>query len=325
MENNFKKFNFKGKGGELFLIYLGNIILTILTLGIYSFWGKVRITKFIYNNTECYDEPLNYHATGKEKFLGFLKALAIFAVFGGLMFGLYMGLEKLAGLDPMKAKAVVTVIAYVIILAAIPFIVVGSQRFRLSRSSWKAIRFKFVGTPGTLALIFLKGWILSILTFGIYSPWFFCEVRSFFVNNSHYGNQPFVFTGTGKMLAKTFLVGILLTLVTLGIYAFWFAASLERFTWNNTVFQGKRFECTLRGGDLFGTTIASALLIMFTLGIGFPWAIIMNIRMYLDNLSLEEGIDFAAIKSDYDRAASALSDGLSEASDAMDAVGGMFT
>ena len=64
-------FDFKGKGSDLFFIYIVNILLTIVTLGIYSFWARVNVTKFIYQHIFFKGHSFDYHATGWEKFIGF--------------------------------------------------------------------------------------------------------------------------------------------------------------------------------------------------------------------------------------------------------------
>ncbi len=75
-------FTFTAKGGDFFGIAIKNIFLSILTLGIYWFWGKVEITKYLYNNTRFQNHNFDYHATGKERFIGFLKAVGILLVYG---------------------------------------------------------------------------------------------------------------------------------------------------------------------------------------------------------------------------------------------------
>ncbi|MEX1058239.1 MAG: DUF898 family protein, partial [Natronospirillum sp.] len=42
---------FNGRGGEYFGIWIVNIALTVLTLGIYSAWAKVRNKRYFYGNT----------------------------------------------------------------------------------------------------------------------------------------------------------------------------------------------------------------------------------------------------------------------------------
>ena len=46
-----EQIQFTGKAGEYFAIWIVNVALTILTLGIYSAWAKVRTNQYFYGNT----------------------------------------------------------------------------------------------------------------------------------------------------------------------------------------------------------------------------------------------------------------------------------
>jgi len=70
-------FTFKQENGALFVLFLKTMLLTVVTLGIYSFWGRVNITRYLYNHTSFGSKSFDYHATGKEMFIGFLKGMAI--------------------------------------------------------------------------------------------------------------------------------------------------------------------------------------------------------------------------------------------------------
>ncbi|MCY4396908.1 MAG: DUF898 family protein, partial [Rhodospirillaceae bacterium] len=63
-----------GRSGELFVIFLVNLALSILTLGIYRFWGRTRIRRYVWSQTSLLGEPLEYTGRGIELFLGFLFA-----------------------------------------------------------------------------------------------------------------------------------------------------------------------------------------------------------------------------------------------------------
>ncbi len=319
MENGKNRFSFHGNGGELFGIYLVNIILTIITLGIYRFWAKVKVRKFLYWYTEFMGERFNYHGTGKELFIGFLKALGILIIFILILMGINIGLSRL--FSPQVAAIVYVILLYAAIIAFVPFIIMGRQRYRLSRSSWRNIRFKFSGTRKKFFFMYLKGVLLSIITIGFYAPWFRCKMSKFLVENSRYGNQPFNFSGEGFELFKIYLKGILLSIITIGIYAFWFSANLAKFYWNNISFQDNKFSSDITGGMIFITVLKSLLLIIFTLGLGFPWAYIWNIKMTFGSISYNGDIDFSQIKADLDKGASSLADGIAEATGAFDFTG----
>ena len=60
--------SFGGSGFEYFKIWIVNILLTILTLGLYYPWAKVRKNRYFYGNTSLDERNFEYHATGKQLF-----------------------------------------------------------------------------------------------------------------------------------------------------------------------------------------------------------------------------------------------------------------
>ncbi len=58
--------SFHGSAGTLFGIQLINLLLTIVTLGIYSFWGKTKVRGYLWSQTEFEGDRFAYHGTGKE-------------------------------------------------------------------------------------------------------------------------------------------------------------------------------------------------------------------------------------------------------------------
>lgn len=320
MSDQEQRFSFRGTGGELFGIYIVNIILTGVTLGIYSFWARVKIQKYLYQKTFLLNESFDYHATGKELFIGFLKGAAI--VIGALL--VYVFITWLFTTIMGEAGGVVAgLLLYVAIIGAMPFIMVGSTRFHLSRTSWSKLRFNFSGTPQELQKDFYIGLILTIITLGIYAPWFMVKMRTYFANHSNYGNEPFRLEGAdGAELFKIYIVGFLLTIVTLGIYGSWLQASVIRYFAERTSIQGKRFNSDITGGQIFVTTLITMLMIIFSLGLAFPWAIVKIQKLYLETTSVEAGLDLTRIEGRKDGGASALSDGIGDAADAVGTVFG---
>src|SRR5512140_1794337 len=71
------KFEFTGKGWEYFRIWIVNLLLTILTLGIYSAWAKVRRLQYFYRNTRLADASFDYHGTPKAILKGRIIALGL--------------------------------------------------------------------------------------------------------------------------------------------------------------------------------------------------------------------------------------------------------
>jgi len=72
--------HFHGRGGSLFGIQIVNLFLSLITLGVYSFWGRVKVRNYMMSQTEFAGDRCAYHGTGRELFIGWLKAMAIFGI-----------------------------------------------------------------------------------------------------------------------------------------------------------------------------------------------------------------------------------------------------
>lgn len=88
---------YHGISGELFGIFLDNIVLTVLTLGIYRFWGKTRTRRDTIGHIEAFGDRFEYSGTGGELFFGFLKALLVFVPLILLFIGAVVGITMVFG------------------------------------------------------------------------------------------------------------------------------------------------------------------------------------------------------------------------------------
>ena len=301
--------SYGGKGGKFFVLNLINILLTLCTLGVYYFWAKAKVLKFHWRNTSFMDGPLEYHATGRELFFGFLKGSLIVVPVGvGIWF-----LTKLLNLQEFAV-----LFAYVFFILILPFLAYAKWKFILARTSWRNVRLSFTGRLGECYLIHVKGCVLTGLTLGFYYPWFRASLDNYLIGNTFYGTEQFQYDGKGGELLPKYLLGIFLTFLTCGIYSFWMIADLLRYKWDNTSVQGIRFRNTIKGVDLFLYTFLMYIMVYFSLGIAFPWAIVIFLRMKASRLSMEQTPDLDAIEAAMrDRQASSLGEGLGEAAEAL--------
>ena len=285
-------FRYHAKGGTLFGIWIVNVLLTILTLGVYHFWGKVRVRDYVYSQTEFDGDRLAYHGTGKELFIGFLKVLPILI----LIFNLPDLVLLLTGSETAVLIAALAVIGTAILL--VPIAIAGAQRYRLSRTSWRGIRFSFHGHTRDFLKSYLAGIFFTIITFGFYGPFFDVRVRKFLVHGSRFGNTKFDYDADGWELFGRSILAIVFGILTLGIYGFWYQAFRQRYHWSHTTFAGARFRSTLRGAELLGLWIVNILLLVFTLGLAWPWVEVRNARVHLANLTLTGDLDVGAIEQE---------------------------
>ena len=78
------RFVFHGKGWPFFKICLVNLILSIITLGIYLPWAFVRSRRYIYEHTELNGVRFGYNATGGVFFVSWL-LIGVFMFLGTLV------------------------------------------------------------------------------------------------------------------------------------------------------------------------------------------------------------------------------------------------
>ena len=172
---------------------------------------------------------------------------------------------------------------------------VGARRYRLSRTSWRGIRFSFRGGAKDFIRIFTRGSLLSTMTLSLYYPFFQARKQHFMVSHSYFGRRPFRFDGRGRDLFGAYVVTLLLLLPTLGLYWFWFSAKKTRYFWEHTFFETARFRCSLAGRQLMTFTLTNWLMLIVTLGLAWPWVLVRNTRFVFSYLSIDGPLDVDGI------------------------------
>jgi uncharacterized membrane protein YjgN (DUF898 family) len=297
--------SFHGQGATLFGIHLVNTLLTLVTLGVYYFWAKTRLRRYLLGQTEIEGDRFAYHGTGRELLLGTIKAVLVFGV-PIFLLNVVQNVLDVPGLVKVAAGVIYGSLLFVFF----PVAMVGARRYRLSRTSWRGIRFSFRGRVWELVKIFIIGNFLTGLTFGLYYPYFLVARQTFMVSHAYFGSERFDFVGRGRDLFWPYVVAILLTLPTLGLCWVWYVARKRRYFWDHTSFGTARFACTVTGGALLGLWVVNLLLLVCTLGIAWPWVRVRNIDFAFRNLALVGPLDLARIQQEAQRASS-IGEGLS--------------
>ncbi len=294
------------QGAELFKIWIVNLLLQMVTLGLYYPWGKANQLQYLYGTTIFENDPLQFHGTGKEMFKGFIKAIICLVIIYGLLFLFtYMGFPFIGAL-----------LFLLCFMSVIPLIIHGSYRYRMSRTSWRGIRFGYRGDKKELYGIFLKGFLLTLITFGIYGSWFVISLRNYIISNIRIGNGKFRYNGDGTDFFVLNIVGYLLTLVTLGIYGFWWQKNLFEYYVNNLSLENGeeriQFRSIATGGGFFSLLVGNILMIIFTLGLATPWVIIRTLNFVFNNIVLEGDLDVNKLVQTEDNYNDATSDDLAD-------------
>ena len=200
---------------------------------------------------------------------------------------------------------------YTGLLFLVPVAIVGSRRYRLSRSSWRGIRFSFRGHAKEFIRIFVPGALLAAVTLGLYTPYFENNVRAYLTDHSYFGTRKFNYDGQGSDLFSRYLMAYLLLFPTLGLYWFWFTAWRQRYYWSHTSYESLCFRSDVTGGGLLGLSLGNLALLVLTLGLAWPWVLVRKARYTLDHLSVQGSVDLSAIKQEA-QTASATGEGMAE-------------
>jgi uncharacterized membrane protein YjgN (DUF898 family) len=176
--------------------------------------------------------------------------------------------------------------------------IIGTRRYRLSRTAWRGIRFSFRESWKKFAPIFIKGNFLNFITLGLYSPYYDVRRENFLINNTFVGNQNFDFDGKGEDLFKFFLKAWLLFIPTLGISFFWYHVKRSIYVWDHTTLGGTRFQCYMTFGGYVKVGFINTLLVLFTLGFGISWAQVRSVNYLVNNLTLNGPADFDTLQQE---------------------------
>ena len=290
-----RRLAFYGSGEALFGIHAVNVLLTVLTLGLYALWARVRVQRYLLGHTTFEGDRFAYDGTGEDLFTGWLKAILLFsAPFACLTVG-PVWLEM-----PSAVQTASVLLAAALVTVFAGLATVGSRRYRLARTSWRDIRFSFRGRALAFVKLLLVCWPLTIVTLGLYYPIYATRRQAFLVSHSYLGTQRFDFDGRGGDLVRPFLKALLLTIPTLGLCWWWYAAERQRYFWEHTTVGAARFRYRVGGAALLRLRALNALLLVGTAGIAWPWVKVRNLEFTFRNLALDGPLDTAAIVQEDD-------------------------
>jgi uncharacterized membrane protein YjgN (DUF898 family) len=276
-----RRARFMGSGAALFGIHVVNVLLTLLTLGVYFFWAKVKVRAYFLSETEFEGDRFAWHGTGGEMLVGFLKALVFFFI----PITLLNTLPDVLG-APVAVRGAAAMLGYFLASFFVPMAMVGARRYRLSRTSWRGIRFSLRARTRDFVRLWTWSSVLIAITLGLYYPVYLTRRQDFMTRNMWFGSARFGFDGRGRDLFWPFLGMILLFPLTVGLPWFWFSARKTRYFANHTTFDGARFVSSVRARSLAWLTLSNGALLILTLGIAWPWLSVRSLRYAYANLTL---------------------------------------
>ncbi len=302
-------FEFTGSGSEYFKIWIVNLLLTIVALGIYSAWAKVRRNQYFYRNTRLAGAHFDYHGQPCAILIGRL-----------LVLGFYLLYVLTLNIYP-----IIAIIILLLAMLFVPCLIQKSLKFKLHNASYRGLRFKFAGGLGGAYRTFLLWPILTPFTLYLLAPFTHQRIKQYQHSHSFFGQSKFSFAqGAGGfyvVYGLGFLMIIFLGLLVGGIFGAmgfdWFddypdpvavmvafalvyftiilailligpfvSARLQNLIWNGTRLGAHQFESTLQARQLYWLYITNFLGILLTFGLFKPFASVRLLRYRLSCLSL---------------------------------------
>ncbi len=302
------KVRFDGNGTEYFRIWIVNTVLTILTLGLFWPWAKIRARRYFYGNTTLDGDPFDFLAEPMPILRGFLII--------GVGFLLYNIANQIA---PLVALGI---LGFFFLIW--PWLFYKAVRFRSRYSAWRAVRFGFDGSLGRSYLVNLFMYLLVPVTLGLILPQIRKMRQEYVWDNLRIGQQRFsvelessrfyaayIIGGfvmgffifcfsmlAGLIAAATFgsgnhaLIYLIPILSYIPIFLIYIAGQsyiyteIFRHTMDNLSLGAGRFHSSLQWTSLAWVQISNLLLTIFTLGLFFPWAQVRRARCILTSITV---------------------------------------
>ena len=332
---------FRGNAREYFGIWIVNVLLTIITLGIYSAWAKVRRMRYFRGNTFLDGHSFDYHARGLQIFLGRFIVFIVISI-----------INVITTVYPLLAIA-----TPFIFLAILPLFVVRSLRFNARITSYRNIRFDFTGNAWGAFKTVILGSLVAFFSLGILAPFASRWVNRYVFNHLRYGDRgfetdpkvgdlyrgwilpaamvvlglliaavaawifvlPMVFQFAGEM--DQFSQDERLGFTILGIYAllipllliFTVAGFVYRVAVRNIVMNSTRFDkvhplySDLSRGRFFWIYISNFVVTLITLGLMRPWAAVREARYVAEHSGVIPRGDMGEIMASIQASGSAIS------------------
>ncbi|TMM48313.1 YjgN family protein [Qipengyuania marisflavi] len=161
-------FGFEGSWREFAPIAFTNLLLTIVTLGIYRFWATPRERRYLWSRSRFVDENLEWAGTGKELFIGFLLVLLLFAL---PFFVISQVAQALVMRGQEALGTILTLGSFLLIFYLAGVARFRALRYRLSRTRWRGIRGGSDNQGFGFGLSYMWKTLVGYVALGLMIPW----------------------------------------------------------------------------------------------------------------------------------------------------------
>jgi uncharacterized membrane protein YjgN (DUF898 family) len=199
---------FTGSGREYFRIWIVNLCLSLVTLGLYIPWARVRTRRYFYRNTLLAGHAFDYLADPKRLLVGYLIVGVLFLVY---ILGDIISIW-------------ITLGALLVFFLAFPFIRYKSLRFFARNSAYQNVRLRFHGTLKDAYRIYLGMMLFLPVTLGLLYPYIAHQGNRYLFGNLAFGRATGVFTAHWQKFYQIYFVATGIFVAAIGLLMAVFAA-----------------------------------------------------------------------------------------------------
>lgn len=322
---------FRGSVREYFRIWIVNLCLTLLTLGVFSAWAKVRKKRYFYSSITINETPFQYLAEPLPILKGRIIAVTLFSIYW-FSSSFYL-------------PALPWVLGAGMIIA--PWVISRSAAFKARYSAFRNITFNFQGNYlGAAQAIYWLGLIpvlvvgsmfewwgqwqaasIVFLAFSFAFPWWLNRLKCYMVSHTSFGQEHGKYSATGRQFFRVYFVAGLIVAVASTLsaaVAYWVIpssmdpdafmllvsltgylgymlgyayvqANTSNLAWNHTRLGPLSFKSTLSGTGMAKLYFTNAAGILVSLGLLIPWAVMRTLKYRADNMRVLVNGDLAKL------------------------------
>ncbi len=290
---------YTGKTSQVFKIWLGNLFLQIITLGIYRPWAKVKMRRYLYRNILVFGDSLEYSGTGKELLKGSAKALLLVVVLPviavSILAAIIFSFLGVTNTDDLL-DGVVNLAYFIFFGVLIWYAQFAALRSRLNRSRWRSIRARLDGKAKSYVFFRFGRFLLNIITLGFAIGRSDLLSRKYLIDRISIGSNKFTFDGDHKALDGANFGSLLLAIPTLFLSRLWYANKRRNYFWNSIkVTDEIHFSADFSFRSSLGLLLSNLLLIIVTLGFAIPYCLNRSVKFLVDHIQIHgdpKGVKF---------------------------------
>lgn len=301
-----KRFEFNGNASEYFGIWISNLILTIITIGFYAPWAKVRRLRYFYGNTQLAHRGFDFTGIPSKILMGRLIAAGVYFlfVFGG------------------QYSPKIAVGGFILLFLVIPWLLRATFRFNARNSKYNNSRLFFSGTTWQIYKTLLLAFLIMVFTLGLLTPYAIWLYKRYQFSNLSLGQLRFKFNVQAgsyfsaillpyfAIIGLCFVGGFIFVLIKtqfpsagsafgagffIGAAAFYLGifiivpliqARLYKATWNQVALENNQFHCDVNQWRYTWIVVTNWIARIFSFGLLSAWAAIRIYRYKIESLSI---------------------------------------